>query len=179
MAKKKPSKPRTAKRKPKSTAKAKKGKVSKKTAGKTKDVKKDRFWELITASRRGFDPDDYQASRDEQVRQLHQLLSALPLEEVRDFDKRFAAHFNETSSAPNEGLWAVAYDIGGGCSNDAFEDFRSWLISMGQEVFEAALRDPKTVFDVAENEGLEEDVFFEEFQYVSERVLREKTGEGD
>lgn len=140
---------------------------------------KHRFWEIIAESRRDFDPEQCESSRQKQVVRLHQLLSALSTEEVQAFYDFFTLRMNEAYSRPREGLWAVAFDIGGGCSDDAFDDFRSWLVSMGQEVFEAALRDPETVYDVAENEALEDDVFFESFQYVPSQVLKEKIGEDD
>jgi hypothetical protein len=107
------------------------------------------------------------------------LLSALSTEELSDFLTLFGARMDEAYSRPREGLWGVAFDIGGGCSDDMFDDFRSWLISMGREVYEAAVRDPETVYQVAEQAGLKDDVFFEGFQYVPYRVWREKTGEED
>jgi hypothetical protein len=140
---------------------------------------KHRFWEIIAASRTGFDPEQYENSREKQLVRLHQLLSALSTEELRAFLRLFGARMDEASSRPREGLWGVAFDIGGGCSDDMFEDFRSWLISMGRDAFEAAVRNPETVYEVAEQEGLGEDVFFEGFQYVPYRVWREKTREED
>jgi hypothetical protein len=146
---------------------------------------KKRFWDIIAASRSGFDPEDIDGSMDRQVARLHELLSALSVEEVRAFEKFFDERMAEAYSRPKrikhgrplDGLWAVAYNIGGGCSDDSFDDFRSWLISMGQEVYEAVLRSPEKVYEVVEKAGLEDEVFFEEFQYVPSRVLREKTGE--
>jgi hypothetical protein len=138
---------------------------------------KAKFWEIIAASRRGFHPERYESSKENQLVRLHQLLSALSTEELRAFLTLFGARMDESYSRPQEGLWRVAFDIGGGCSDDMFDDFRTWLISMGREVFEAAVRNPETVYEVAEQEGLGEDVFFEEFQYVPYRVWREKTGE--
>ncbi len=35
-------------------------------------------------------------------------------------------------------LWAVAYVVQGGCSDDAFEYFRAWVISQGRLAFELA-----------------------------------------
>jgi hypothetical protein len=32
-------------------------------------------------------------------------------------------------------LWAAAYVINGGCSDDGFDYFRGWLIAQGREVF--------------------------------------------
>jgi hypothetical protein len=146
---------------------------------------KKRFWDIIAASRAGFDPQDIDASMERQVARLHELLSALPVEEVRAFERLFAERMDEAYSRPKriedgrplDGLWAVAYDIGGGCSDDSFDDFRSWLISMGQQVYEAVLREPRKVYEVLEKAGLDDEAFFEELQYVPSRVLREKTGE--
>lgn len=45
-------------------------------------------------------------------------------------------------------LWAAAYLINGGASDDGFEYFRGWLISQGQAVFEAALADPDSLAGV-------------------------------
>src|SRR5207249_2864596 len=39
-------------------------------------------------------------------------------------------------------LWAVAYAARGGCGDDEFAYFRSWLILQGSETFEAAIVDP-------------------------------------
>ncbi len=47
-------------------------------------------------------------------------------------------------------LWAAAYIINGGCSDDGFEYFRAWLIAQGERVFHDALADPETLVDRAE-----------------------------
>jgi hypothetical protein len=147
---------------------------------------KDRFWEIIAASRAGFDPADVEGSMDRQVSRLHELLDALPTEEVRAFAEHFGERMDEAYSEPKrivdmepqDGLWAVAFQMGGGCGHDSFDDFRSWLISMGREAYEAALRDPETVYGLVEPaEDVADIIFFEEFQYVPSRVLREKLGE--
>jgi hypothetical protein len=39
-------------------------------------------------------------------------------------------------------LWNVAYIMRGGCSDDAFEHFRSWVIAQGETVFHAVQLDP-------------------------------------
>lgn len=72
-------------------------------------------------------------------------------------------------------MWGAAYIIEGGCSDDGFTDFRSWLISRGRDVYEAALRDPESLVEVAAADGVEA-TSFEEFQYVARRVYEEKTG---
>lgn len=39
-------------------------------------------------------------------------------------------------------LWAVAYIMNGGCSDDGFDYFLTWLIARGKAAYEAALADP-------------------------------------
>lgn len=135
----------------------------------------DGFWEIVAASKFGLDPSAPETS-DLQAVRLRQLLAGMPAEEVEAFSRHFDARMGEAYSRSREGLWAVAFDIGGGCSDDMFDDFRSWLISMGREVYEAAIKDPDSVYAVAEQHHLGEDVFFEEFQYVPSQVLRMLSG---
>jgi hypothetical protein len=112
------------------------------------------FWKIIAASRAGLKPsDDPEVIRTEQVEQLRRLLSQMPVEEVQAFAEHFSARMDEAYSPPEEGLWAVAFDIGGGCSEDGFDDFRAWLISMGHEVYQEAVRNPESVYEVAERAG--------------------------
>ncbi len=68
-------------------------------------------------------------------------------------------------------LWAAAYIINGGCSDDGFEYFRAWLISQGRDVFEAALRNPETLVDIADP-----DVDAESMLYVASVAHERKTG---
>jgi len=39
-------------------------------------------------------------------------------------------------------LWGAAYLINGGCSDDAFEYFRGWLIVQGRGTYERIVADP-------------------------------------
>ena len=56
-------------------------------------------------------------------------------------------------------VWALAYLLRGGCSDDSLDAFRGWLILQGRKVFEATLADPDS-FDVAlyhgESGGMDE-----------------------
>jgi hypothetical protein len=45
-------------------------------------------------------------------------------------------------------LWAAAYLINGGCSDDGFEYFRGWLIAQGREVFERVVADPDALAEL-------------------------------
>ena len=97
-------------------------------------------------------------------------LRRLPLEEVRSFH----AHFDECKDrAYSWELWAAAYIIGGGCSDDAFSDFRSTLISMGRQTFEQALADPQSLADMDYDAEI---AHYEGYQYVPTTVEEDLGG---
>lgn len=131
-----------------------------------------RFWEVIAASRRGLNPERAVGNQSRQARGLEELLRALPPEDVLAFLQCFEGRLVESYRWD---LWAAAYLIHGGCSDDAFDDFRSWLISMGREAYQAALADAESVGTLAALPGIEK-ASFERFQYVARRVYRDKTG---
>lgn len=72
-------------------------------------------------------------------------------------------------------LWGAAYVVQGGASDDAFEDFRKWLISNGKNAFEQVTADPDSLVDIipANYEG---DATFEEFSYLFADIWTERTG---
>ncbi len=96
----------------------------------------EQFWKLIAKSKRGAEDCDEQAER------LTELLKKLPPEEIRDFDKSFRRRLRE---AYRWDLWAVAYIVNGGSSDDGFEYFRCWLIGQGQKAFETVLASPSKI----------------------------------
>lgn len=124
------------------------------------------FWKLIDQSRKAAHGDP-----DAQIDQLRSLLSKLQPEEIVEFGRIFSElHVN----AYTWGLWGAAYVIGGGCSDDGFSDFRGWLISRGQKVYERAIELPDSLADdVAEDEETQ----VEGFQYVPFEAWAEATGQ--
>lgn len=86
------------------------------------------FWELIDSTRQaaGGDP-------EEQADLLVERLLALDPERVLDFARHFEARYNR---AYRWDLWGAAWLLLDGCSDDAFDFFRCWLIGQGREVFE-------------------------------------------
>ena len=66
-------------------------------------------------------------------------------DEILAFDRIWSGL---SSRAYRNDLWEAAYVINGGCSDDCFDYFRDYLISLGGEVYEAALRDPESLADV-------------------------------
>jgi Protein of unknown function (DUF4240) len=126
------------------------------------------FWTIVEAAKAASG-----RSFDGHAESLASHLATLPPEEIIAFQRTFDEFRNKAYSWD---LWGAAYVIGGGCSDDAFTDFRSWLISMGRETYEKALADPESLAEVAIGTGGEEDAFFEEFAYVPARAYEEKTG---
>jgi DNA-directed RNA polymerase specialized sigma24 family protein len=132
----------------------------------------DQFWKIIDSSRSGFDPDRIDGNMEQQREELRRLLLKLPPEEIIDFHNHFVEQMNK---AFHWDLWGAAYIIAGGCSDDGFSDFRSWLISMGRRVFEDAVSNAESLVDVVDAPGVE-DVFFEALQYVPAKAYEELTG---
>ena len=68
----------------------------------------------------------------------------------------------------------AAYIMNGGCSDDAFEYFRCWVISRGRETYEKSKANP----DYLINEVIEdvEMYDFEEFWFVALEAFKRRTG---
>jgi hypothetical protein len=131
----------------------------------------EQFWKHIDESRAATD-----SGVEEQVEQLRSRLRTLPPEDVATF----ATHFDAVRARVNTwDLWAAAYLLLGGCSDDGFTDFRSWLIAQGRSAYEAAAADPDTLatLDVDVDELGEEVSEAEMLAYVADEVYQELTGE--
>ncbi|PTL81915.1 DUF4240 domain-containing protein [Vitiosangium sp. GDMCC 1.1324] len=131
----------------------------------------EQFWKIIESSRRRFDSGRVDGNMQQQLEELRTLLSKLPPQEIIDFRDHL---FAQMDAAYHWDLWGAAYIIAGGCSDDGFVDFRSWLISMGRRVFEDAVSNPESLLTVVDAPGIE-DVFFEEFQYEPAQAYEELT----
>ncbi|MDR0778910.1 MAG: DUF4240 domain-containing protein [Methanomassiliicoccaceae archaeon] len=73
-------------------------------------------------------------------------------------------------------LWAAAYIINGGCSDDGFDYFRAWLIAQGKEVFLKALLSPESLAELNVSEG---DVEFEDIMSIASTAFEEIDAERD
>ncbi len=51
-------------------------------------------------------------------------------------------------------LWAAAYIINGGCSDDGFDDFKAALLTMPDELFDQVVEDPDCLADLADDVDL-------------------------
>jgi hypothetical protein len=97
----------------------------------------DEFWEHVHKSKRK-DPEAH-------AERLTKRLAKLKPEEIIDFEHWWNTL---TREAYHWDLWGAAYLINGGCSDDGFTDFRTWLILRGRDVFQAAVANPDTLADL-------------------------------
>ena len=124
------------------------------------------FWSIIDKSREAAGGDPY-----EQLETLGELLSEISPDEIVSFDYHLSAYH---ARAYHWDLWGAAYIIGGGCSDDGFMDFRGWLISRGEKVYEAALSNADSLAGFVEDHDGECQV--EGYQYIASQVWEKMTG---
>jgi Protein of unknown function (DUF4240) len=101
------------------------------------------FWALISDTRAEADNDTGRQSS-----LLEERLRKLPPDQIVDF-ARIRHRLDERAYTWD--LWAAAFVIEDGCSDDCFRDFRAYLISLGREPYEAALRDPDSLAPVVQD----------------------------
>ena len=103
-------------------------------------MRTDDFWAVIdraTADRPG-------SPGEVAKRAIAELAASDPAEIVawgRHLDKVMVA-------SGKEDLWAAAYLINGGCSEDGFDHFRGWLIANGRDVLARAVREPDSLAEL-------------------------------
>lgn len=126
----------------------------------------ERWWDLIERSRPG------EAGAKAQAARLIALLtSELSVDEILSFDTFLKERIRD---AFRWDLWAVAYIMSGGCSDDGFDYFIGWLICQGRARYEAALADPEAA---AEGVGADDGPFENEVAYYGpSRAWAAKTG---
>ena len=122
------------------------------------------FWSLI-AEVRAAESDCQQA-----VSLLRKKLCERSKEEIKSFYNHQALLLEHSYSYL---LWGAAYLIQGGCSDDAFDYFRAWLIMQGQQPFEQAIKDPDSLVAVLGDQQPQA----EEFLYVAEEAYETVTGQ--
>ena len=86
-------------------------------------------------------------------------------------------HFSRVMAASGkEDLWAAAYLINGGCSDDGFDNFRGWLIAHGRDAVARAVREPDSLAEMSVIKMAWGPAQVEELQYlrVFIRGLRQK-----
>ncbi|MBC6457719.1 DUF4240 domain-containing protein [Actinomadura sp. HBU206391] len=93
------------------------------------------FWDIVESARTGDKP-FYEALVDR--------LAVGPEQAILEFEYRFD---QVTDAVYRWDVWAAAYLIGGGCSDDGFMDFQAGLVALGRDWFEKAARSPDDLAD--------------------------------
>lgn len=129
------------------------------------------FWALIDATLTGStDP-------DARMEQLRKALEPLSTDDLIAYEIAFREKLNK---AYTWDLWAAAYIVHGGASDDGFEYFRRWLVMRGKATYEAALADPSHLATIPLAPTGPEGVWeFEEIYYVAGELFEERGGEDD
>ena len=103
-------------------------------------MRTDDFWAVIDRATA-----DRPASPDEVAKRAAAELAQRDAADIvawgRHLDKVMAA-------SGKEDLWAAAYLINGGCSDEGFDHFRGWLIANGRDVLARAVREPDSLADL-------------------------------
>ncbi|MFG2404043.1 DUF4240 domain-containing protein [Streptomyces brevispora] len=100
------------------------------------------FWKLIDDARALVtDPADVEDVAD----RISDLLSERPAHDIVVAQQLL---WNLMAASYRAPLWAAAYTINGGCSDDGFDYFRGWLIGQGRDVFERVIGDPDTLAEL-------------------------------
>jgi hypothetical protein len=124
----------------------------------------DQFWQFVEMAKAKADGDT-----EARVDALRSVLSGLSPAELQSFQN----HYDRLiAMAYRWDLWAAAYIINGGCSDDGFRYFRDWLISEGRSTFENALKDPDSLADLPHVDPAE----LESFGYVVSELYEQKGG---
>ncbi|MXQ07259.1 DUF4240 domain-containing protein [Alphaproteobacteria bacterium GH1-50] len=94
------------------------------------------FWHLVGTGGQ---------TADERLDTLPDRLAAYSAAAIKTFGQMAT---DRVAEACREDIWALAYLLMDGCSDDAFEYFRNWLVLQGRTVFTSILADPDA-FDPA------------------------------
>lgn len=105
---------------------------------------REQFWALIETARREIrDLSDAEAVASRAV----DILSGYARHEIAAAQQPL---WDLMADSYTTALWAAAYEINGGCSDDLFDYFRGWLILQGRAAFERVVSEPDSLADLPE-----------------------------
>ncbi|GGT08455.1 hypothetical protein GCM10010286_37270 [Streptomyces toxytricini] len=105
-------------------------------------MNKEHFWTLIEKAREHV-PDTRDGS--DIADRASALLARRPAQEITAAQQTLWDLMADSYQNP---LWAAAYVVNGGCSDDGFDYFRGWLIAQGRTTFERVLADPDALAEL-------------------------------
>jgi Protein of unknown function (DUF4240) len=89
------------------------------------------FWDIIEKTKKNV---------SSSAEQIELLIAELELFKATEIGKFYKLLQQKMAELYHWDIWAVAYLSQGGCSDDAFEAFRPWIILQGQTVYQLALK---------------------------------------
>ncbi|MFJ7308813.1 DUF4240 domain-containing protein [Peribacillus frigoritolerans] len=101
---------------------------------------------------------------EDQAEWLKAVLAKKGLEEVIDFEFLFQNLMNDSFKSR---LWGAAFVLMGGCSDDAFDYFRGWLIGQGEEMFSKVMKDPEFLAEYINEDNLDDEGFPQNEEFLS------------
>ena len=130
------------------------------------------FWDIIEAARASaVDSKPFHEA-------LADRLAALTEHEILDYQERFE---EARQALYRWDLWAAAYLIGGGCSDDSFMDFRAGLIAQGRDWYQQAADCPDSLAAhpavAAASRPWDNPLFYEEVNYGAPHACERVTGD--
>ncbi|MGW7516841.1 DUF4240 domain-containing protein [Streptomyces sp. NPDC054796] len=126
------------------------------------------FWELIDSTREAAEGDP-----EEQADLLIERLTQLDPDGVTFFARHFESRYHR---AYQWDLWAAAWILLDGASDDVFDAFRCWLIGQGREVFEGAAHDADSLAEQLGEFDDELDGEAEDLGYAADEAYEQLTG---
>jgi hypothetical protein len=124
------------------------------------------FWRAVSMAR-----DESGGEADRTAGVLLEVLVEQSIETILGFDR---ALYELIARSYTRQLWAAAFILNYGTSDDRFEYFVGWLIAQGQEIFEAALFEADSLADVVEAEGAAE---CESMLYTAQYAYERRTSQ--
>ncbi len=129
-------------------------------------MSEDSFWDIIHTS--------FSSDRDDPVPVYEALLEAMPREQVVEFQRMLD---RVMTRAYRWDLIGAACFLGCGQSDDGFEDFRAWLISLGRATFDDVLADPNLIATFSYDESPTEEWHCEELHMLPGEIGGEEDDE--
>ncbi len=130
-------------------------------------MNREEFWKLIDST---LDAED----QYDQLDLLRAELRKLNETEIIYFCNNLGELLDESHNCY---LCGAAKLIKGFCNLGRFDQFRAWLISKGQYVYENALKNPDSLAAVITTRDIDDGVEFEGLLYIAQEVYEEKAGE--
>ncbi len=126
----------------------------------------EQFWKIIQTTK-----DNSHGDFEEQQEALATELHKLTPDDIILFGNRFRYFRGQANTWE---LWGAIYIIHGGCGDDAFNDFREWVIGQGKEFYYKTVKDPESLVEF-DTDSMDE-IEWEGLGYVPSTVFKELTG---